>query len=157
LATDLPYLYVARQQAQTAADAGALAGGYGLLLGTDRAVADARAVARQTPIAGQSLTSGQIDVALLNSAGSPTPDQVPCTTHRDATGGNPVQLLLLPILQVFGLGRTTADVSATATVKLSNSCGSDCFKPWSIVDRWIDVNGNGKFDPGIDRYVPPGQ
>jgi hypothetical protein len=157
LTTDIPYLYVARQQAQTAADAGALAGANGLLLGTDQAVTDARAFARRTPIIGQSLSPGQVDVSLLSSAGSPTPDQVRCTTYRDATHGNPLPLFLLPILQMYGLGRTTADVSATATAQLSKSCGSDCFKPWSIADRWIDVNGNGKFDPGIDRYVPPGQ
>lgn len=154
LTTDIPYLYVARQQAQTAADAGALAGAYGLLLSTDQAVTDARAFARRTPIVGQSLSPGQVDVSLLSSDGSPSPDQVQCTTYRDATHGNPMPLFLLPILQLYGLGRTTADVSATATAKLSKSCGSLCFKPWSIADRWIDVNGNGKFDPGIDRYVP---
>ena len=155
LATDIPYLYVARQQAQTAADAGALAGAYGLLLGPDQAVTDARAFAARTRIIGQSLSPGQVDVALLNTGGSSTPDQVQCTTYRDVQHGNPIPLLLLSILQLYNLNRTTADVSATASAQILKSCGSLCFKPWSIVDRWVDVNNNGKFDPGIDLYVPP--
>ena len=156
LATDVPYLYAAKRQAQTAADAGALAGANGLFVGTAQAVADARAIARRTRIIGQALTDAQVQVDLVNSAGAGAPDQVRCTVFRDTTRGNPLQLFLLPMLQLYGLGRTTADVSATATARITNSCGSDCFKPWSIADRWIDMNGNGRFDLGVDRYVPPG-
>jgi len=38
-----------------------------------------------------------------------------------------------------------------------NSCNSNCFKPWSPPDKWIDNNGDGKFDAGVDTYIPPGQ
>jgi hypothetical protein len=71
-------------------------------------------------------------------------------------------LFLMPVLQLFGLGRATvgasgwdaANVSATATARLVNACSGDCFKPWSIADRWVDVNANGQFDAGIDQYDP---
>ncbi|MBI4611120.1 MAG: hypothetical protein HY726_19195 [Candidatus Rokubacteria bacterium] len=154
LATDLPYLYVARQQAQTAADAGALAGAYALFLSEAKAVADAKAFAGRTPIIGQLLTPEQVDVSLSSNGGS-TPDGVRCVTYRDVTHRNPMQLFMLPVLQLFGLGRTTADVAATATARLVNTCSSDCFKPWSPPDRWIDRDGNGEFDPAIDTYTPP--
>lgn len=168
-ATDIPYVYVARHQAQTAADAGALAGAYGLLVG--QADADAKAIARKTPIIGQLLASAQIDAFTCNSNGgtlgacaanSSNPDQVTTITHRDVAHGNPMPLFVLPILQVFGLGRAdanhsgwdAANVGANATARLVNTCSSDCFKPWSITDRWTDVNGNGKFDNGVDPYDP---
>lgn len=168
-ATDIPYVYVARHQAQTAADAGALAGAHGLFTGT--AAQDAQAFAGKTPIIGTLLTAPQIDAFACNSNGgaigecaanTATPDQVTCTTHRDVAHGNPMPLFVLPVLQVFGLGRATAsvsgwdaaNVSATATARLVNTCSSDCFKPWSIADRWVDVNHNGTFDAGIDQYDP---
>lgn len=163
LATDIPYLYVARQQLQTAADAGALAGAYGLVVSKKEAVTDAKVFAGQTPIIGQLLTAVQVDVFTCNSnngainecsANTAKPDQVTCVTHRDVAHANPMPLFLLRILQLFGLGRTTADVSATATARILNSCSSDCFKPWSIADRWVDVNANGQFDNGIDQYGP---
>ncbi len=170
-ATDIPYVYVARHQAQTAADAGALSGAYGLLSGPGQAVADAKAIAVRTPIIGSLLTPGQIDVFTCNSNGgamdrclanSANPDQVTCVTYRDVAHGNPMPLFVLPVLQLFGLGPATtgasgwdaANVSATATARISNSCSSDCFKPWSIADRWNDVNGNGQFDVGTDVYDP---
>lgn len=171
LATDIPYVYVARRQAQTAADGGALSGAYGLLSNT--AKADATAIAVQTPIIGQPLAPSQIDVFTCNSNGGtigecgadgPNPDQVTCVTHRDVAHGNPMPLFLLRVLQLplFGMGQATAtssgwdaaNVSATATARLLNTCGSDCFKPWSIADRWIDVNGDGDFDDGVDQYDP---
>lgn len=159
LATDIPYLYVAKQQAQTAADAGALAGAYGLLISQGQALTDAKAFAGRTPIIGQSLTPGQVDALLQASTGGPTPDQIQCVTHRDVAHGNPMPLFLLPILQLFGLERTTVDFSATATARLVNTCSSNCFKPWSVADRWIDMPGGktGQFDPGIDTYIPPTQ
>jgi hypothetical protein len=171
LATDIPYLFVARHQAQTAADAGALSGAYGLLSGPGQARADAKAIAVRTPIIGQFLTPGQVDAFTCNSNGGvidrclangANPDQVTCTTYRDVAHGNPMQLFVLPILQLFGLGRATAgasgwdaaNVSATATARLFNACSGDCFKPWSIADRWVDVNNNGTFDAGTDQYDP---
>jgi len=179
LATDIPYLYVARRQAQTAADAGALSGAYGLLSGPGQAVADATAIAVKTPIIGQFLTPGEVEVFTCDSNGgaidqclqtSANPDQVTCNTYRvrDVAHGNrPMPLFLMPILQLqlFGLGRATAtssgwdaaNVSATATARLSSSCGGECFKPWSIADRWHEKNGNGTFDPGVDLYIPDGQ
>lgn len=168
-ATDIPYVYVARHQAQTAADGGALSGAYGLLTGT--ANTDATAIAVQTPIIGQALAPNQIDVFTCNSNGgtidecsgdSANPDQVTCVTHRNVAHGNPMPLFLSPILQLFGLGRATttssgwdaANVSATATARVLNTCGGCGFPPWSIADRWVDQNGDGEFDPLVDLYDP---
>lgn len=169
LATDIPYLYVARQQAQTAADAGAIAGAYGLLV--NQAKTDAKALAKKTQIIGQFLTDPQIDAFTCNSNGgtigecaadSANPDQVTCVTHRDVAHSNPMPLFLMPVLSIFGLGPATADhsgsdaanVGAAATARRVNACSSDCFKPWSVTDKWVDTNGNGKFDNGVDLYDP---
>lgn len=183
LATDIPYLYVAKQQAQTAADAGAIAGAYGLLgLHPDsscetvlcQAGADARTVAAETPIIGESLTTPEIDVFACNNteaaAGGDCPatgagpyDRVTAVTYRDVGHENhPMPLFILPILQLFGLGPATADssgwnaanLSASATARIFTTCSGDCFKPWSITDRWVDVNHNEKFDPATDLYDP---
>lgn len=163
LATDIPYLYVAQHQAQTAADAGALAGAYTLFIwnNQDKAMADTKAFAGKTPIMGQFLTAAQVDAFAESSTGG-TIDQVRCVTHRDVARGNPMPLFMLPVLQLFGKGRATAassgwdaaNVSATATARVVNMCSSNCFKPWSLPDRWNDVNGNGTFDSGTDIYNP---
>lgn len=161
-ATDVPYLYVARQQAQTAADAGAIAAAYGLPNG-DSARGQAKTFAGRTPIIGTLLTAPQIDAFTCNSNGgaigecaanSANPDQATCITYRDVAHGNPMPLFLLPILRFFNPQTpTTADVSATATARLVNTCNSECFKPWSIPDNWVDANHNGDFDPG-ELYDP---
>ena len=169
-ATDVPYVYVARHQAQTAADAGAIAGAYELPNG-GQARSRAKNFAGLNPIIGQYLTPGQVAAFTCNSnngaigecqANTANPDQVTCVTYRDVAHGNPMPLFVLPVLQLFGLGRATAgasgwdaaNVSATATARLVNSCSGDCFKPWAIADRWNDVNGNGEFDVGTDVYDP---
>jgi hypothetical protein len=169
-ATDVPYVYVARQQAQTAADAGAIAGAYELP-GGDSARSRAKTFAGKTPIIGTLLTAPQIDAFTCNSNGgaigecaanSANPDQITCITYRDVAHGNAMPLFVLPILQFFGLGSATAtssgwdaaNVSATATARKVSTCSSECFKPWSITDKWTDVNGNGKFDNGVDLYGP---
>lgn len=171
LATDIPYLYVARRQAQTAADAGALAGAYGLLVSPAQARTDGKAFGGKTPIIGQLLTPVQVDAFACNSNGggipectadSADPDQVTVITHRDVARGNALPLFLLPVLRLFGLGQATAtssgwdkaNVSATATARISSTSGSKCAKPWSIADRWVDANGNRQFDNGVDQYDP---
>ncbi len=154
LATDIPYLYVARHQLQTAADSCALAAAYGLLVSTSQAVTDGKAFAARNLILGQSLAPAQVDVFVESSTGGGLPDRVRCITYRDLAHGNPMPLFLLPILQLFGQQRTTADVSATATYGISGAGNAGCVKPWSIADRWQDNNGNGQFDNGIDTYDP---
>lgn len=160
LATDIPYLYVARQQAQTAADAGAIAGAYSLLVAPipGKAKEHAQAFAEKNKIIRTELAPGQIDTFACNSYGgtirecpadSADPDQVTCVTHRDVARGNPMPLFLLRVLNL-----DTADVGATATARRVNACSSNCFKPWSIADRWVDTNGNGRFDLGVDQYDP---
>ncbi len=156
LATDIPYLYVARRQAQTAADAGALAGAWGLL--ENKADDRARAIVRQNQIIRQPLDDdAQVEVVIANP-------QVTCTVYRwtDTRGNHPMPLFLMPVLHIFGLDKATAtssgwdaaNISATATASLENACSSNCFKPWSITDKWVDTNGNGRFNPGIDLYDP---
>lgn len=176
LATDIPYLYVARQQAQTAADAGAIAGAYGLLNDQTTAEAYAQALSGQTPIIGDLLVPTQIEVFTCDSNGgtvpqctanSANPDQVTTVTHRDVAHNNPMPLFLLRILQlpIFGLGRANenasgwdaANVSATATARLQNTNSGRCFKPWSIADRWAELSNptNERFEKPPDFYIPP--
>src|SRR3990172_8348055 len=127
LATDIPYLYVARQQAQTAADAGALAGAYELPNG-GKARNLAKQFAGKTPIIGQLLTTAQVDAFTCDSNGgtvpecaasTANPDQVTCITYRDVAHGNPMPLFLMPILKLFGLGPATATSSGWDAANVS--------------------------------------
>lgn len=175
-ATDIPYLFVARQQAQTAADAGAIAGAYELLTDPDDPAGvstQAKSFASKTPIIGKTLLDGEIEVFTCNSNGgtipactgnTADPDQVTTVTYRwtEQHGNRPMPLFVLPVLQIFGLGEATANswgwnaanIKATATARILNTCSSDCFKPWSIPDKWAEnsVPPNTQFDPGIDTY-----
>ncbi len=175
-ATDIPYLFVARQQAQTAADAGAIAGAYELLTDPDDPAGvstQAKAFAAKTPIIGKTLLDGEIEVFTCSSNGgtipactanTADPDQVTTITYRwtQEHGDRPMPLFVLPVLQIFGLGQATAtswgwdaaNIKATATARILNTCSSDCFKPWSIPDKYTEnsVPPNGQFDPGVDIY-----
>jgi hypothetical protein len=146
LAIDLVSFYVGRNEAQRAADAGALAGasifvaqscttgtGGCVAGGAQEAPATQRAidVAAQNLVAGQAPSSSTVDV----SFSYPTPEdpQITVTVHRDSTKGN-----ALPTFFAKIFGFTTFNVSASATAEAFNSSGgsvpvgSSCLRPFLV-------------------------
>jgi Flp pilus assembly protein TadG len=147
LAIDVGMLMTARSQAQNSADAGALAGATALVYNdwddrsaTGPAVRNALAGSR-----GNKVMDGSVDiqVADVEFPNDPTgqPNRVKTTVYRDASRGNPVSTL---IAQYFGI--KTANVVATATAEASPADAMTCVLPFTIPDRWREVQ-TPAFDP----------
>ena len=139
LAIDVGMLMTARNQAQNAADAGALGGAVALLYDDyDDRTASGPAV--KSAIAGSTsnqVMSGVVSVTPddvefpLDPAGEP--NRVKVTVRRTASRGNPVSTL---IAQYFGVA--TADIGATATAEVSAANAMSCVKPFTIPDKWSE-------------------
>jgi hypothetical protein len=146
LAIDLVSFYVGRNEAQRAADAGALAGaqiftvqgctngtGGCVAGGAQEALARTQAVtmASQNPVFGQAPSSGTVTTTF--SYPTPMEPQITCTVHRDSASGNAIPTMFA---KVFGV--TTVDVSASATAEAFNpsgsnvSVGTSCLKPFLV-------------------------
>ena len=169
LAIDIGMFMVARSQAQTSADAGALAGAVSLLFDNwdDRsaggpAVQNAVVVARANAVIGQNVSVGPADVTF------PTEERIRVNVFRNAEHDNPLQTM---IGQYFGVA--TADMEATATAEVVVANAATCIKPWAVPDKWEEVTDppwhpdNSSFDlfygtgpnngdplPDPDVYVP---
>jgi len=137
LAIDVGMLMTARNQAQNAADAGALAGATALLYDNwnDRsaygpAVTSAIAAATNNKVMAGVVSVNPADVEFpLDPDGQPT--RVKVTVRRTASRGNPVSTL---IAKYFGTA--TADIGATATAEVSQANAMTCVKPFTVPDRW---------------------
>ncbi len=166
LAIDVGMLMTARSQAQNSADAGALAGATALLFDNfeDRtpsgpAVTSAIAAARANRVMRDAQGSGGIvsvtpdDVEFpLDPEGQPTRVQV--TVQRSAARGNPVSTL---IAQYFGV--STVGIGATATAEVSPANAMTCVKPFTIPDKWNEVQTppwteDDTYDAFNNRGVP---
>jgi len=150
LAVDVGMFMTARTQAQTAADAGALAGATALVQNsfTDRTAtgpvvqsAINSATANSVVGAAPSVLSG--DVTFPNDpAGQPT--RVHVNVFRTTARTNPVPTLMGT---VFGLN--TVNISAGATAEASPANAMTCVKPFMIPDKWREV-GTPPWDTGDD-------
>jgi Flp pilus assembly protein TadG len=147
LAIDVGMLMTARSQAQNSADAGALAGATALVYNDwdDRspsgpAVQNALAGSRGNKVMDATV---DIQVADVEFPNDPTgqPNRVKTTVYRDASRGNPVATL---VAQYFGI--KTANVIATATAEASPADAMTCVLPFTIPDRWTEVQ-TPVFDP----------
>ena len=163
LAIDVGMLMTARNQAQNAADAGALGGAAALFFDDfdDRssagpAVTGAIAAAKANlvmprPNKGGKSESGVVDITpadvvfLNDEMGEPTRVQV--TVRRNAQGGNAMATL---IAGFFGV--ETVGVSATATAEVSPSNGMTCVKPFTIPDKWREPDGSWTEDDEYDAF-----
>jgi hypothetical protein len=168
LAVDVGMMMVARTESQSAADAGALAGAVALAFddaenrtSTGPAVRNAIAAA----------TAG--DNSVMNAAASvipedvtfPTATQIRVRVQRSGVRGNPVSTFIAPM---FGID--TVDVGAVATAEASPANAMTCVKPFTIPDKWIEVqtppwdpddtfdmvDKKGKPLANPDIYIPPG-
>jgi Putative Flp pilus-assembly TadE/G-like len=143
---DYGVMWASRGHAQTAADAGALAGAISLAFdsGTDFAGAKlkARLVALQNGV-----WDAAPDVQLSDITFPPCPPGAPglpdtCVKvdvfRNQRAGGNPLPMF-------FGnlVGVTNQGVRATATAQIVAGDTVDCLKPWAVVDRWDEFAPGG--------------
>ena len=177
LAIDVGMLMTARNQAQNAADAGALAGATALFYDDfDNRAADGPAVTSALAGAKANLVmprysagreeSGVVDITaddvefLNDDMGQPT--RVKVTVFRNEARGNAMGTLIASIFKI-----DTAGVSATATAEVSPANGMTCVKPFTIPDKWREADGSWTEDdeyeafdnkgnplPNPDVYVP---
>ncbi len=140
LAIDVGMLVTARAQAQTAADAGALAGATALVFNsfTDHsasgpAVVGAINAATANKVAGRSPSVTSDDVVFPMNPATGQSDLVQVTVHRTAARGNPVATL---IATFFGVPQ--ADISATATATAAPANAQTCVLPFTIPDKWTE-------------------
>ena len=157
LAIDVGMLMTARNQAQNAADAGALAGATSLAFdswddrsATGPAVVHAIAASEANKVIGVTPSVIPTDVE-FPLAPDGQPSRVKVTVYRNTARGNAVSTL---IAKYFGIA--TADISATATAEASPANAMTCVKPFTIPDKWLEKNPTVKvFDPGdtFERWV----
>jgi hypothetical protein len=166
---DQGMLFVARGQAQTAADAGALAGANALLLdpvdstGAEQA---ARHFANVNGIWGQATDQAHIVVPTPPIA---CPDGIAACVRVDVMRGQPDRANqphanTFPMFFGYMAGLTDQGTRATATAQVGRGNAVQCIKPWIVVDKWQDNSvGQGvdpnawdqadSFDPGVDTYT----
>ena len=147
LAVDVGMLLNSRSEAQRAADSAALAGAGSLLVDEDNAVR-----ARNTAIQYGGLNTVQktavtvlpedvdVDLAL---------GRVTARVRRTGDRGNAVTTWFA---NVFGVSEV--DIAATATAQVQPAGRARCVKPFAIPDDFLDVDGDGEFDVGVDQYDP---
>jgi len=159
LAIDVGMLMTARNQAQNAADAGALAGATALAFDNwDDRTASGPAV--QNAIRGgtsnlvqraaPSVLAGDVDFPADPVSGEF--NRVRVKVWRSRSRGNPVSTL---IASYFGM--RNVDIGATATAEAAPANAMTCVKPFTIPDKWREVQ-TPAFDPSdtFSRYYETG-
>lgn len=176
---DYGVMWVARGQAQNAADAAALSGAIALAFDDpddfDAARAKAKAVALQNRVFGDS--PDVLDADITFPACPPGAPGLPDTCvkvdvfRNQRPGGKP-----LPTFFARLVGITEQGVQATATAQVLAGNSANCVKPWAVPDKWIErrptvtewtpdsefdrfvTNGNnaGTVLSPADEYIPVG-
>ena len=173
LAIDVGMLMTSRNQAQTSADAGALAGATALVFNdyndrstTGPAVTQARNAALANTVMGVNVSVNASDVTFPAHPTSGEFNRVKVDVFRTGARGNPVSTLIAWFFKI-----KTADIVATATAEASPANAMNCVKPFTIPDKWTekqtpgwDVNdtydaydNKGKPLAKPDIYIPAGQ
>lgn len=154
LAIDVGMLMTAKTQAQTAADASALAGATALAFNSASdytssgpAVQSAinAAIAAGNGVVGSPVSINASDVSFQPDPVTGTIDRVKVAVYRTAARSNPVPTL---IGSIFGI--RSVDIGATATAETIPANAENCIKPWAVPDKWIE-NTNPPWD-GTDTF-----
>ena len=161
IVVDYGILWAARSQAQTSADAGALAGAQAIGGGEPNAVSRATAsvVAREMSVWGETTAPGDVVVSNLPypcpaSAGGGTSGCIRVDVLRGAQDDAMVQHTnTLPVFFASMLGITSQAVRATATAQAAQGNSVNCIKPWAVADKWIDSSGPTSWDQ-MDTWDP---
>jgi hypothetical protein len=169
LALDVGNLMVARTQAQSSADSGALAGAVALVFDdfNDRT---ANGPAVQNAIVASTATPNRVVNRVVSVTPGdvtfPAPDRIRVTVRRTASRGNPVFTFLGQMV-----GINSVDVGAVATAQAAPANAETCVKPFMIPDKWIEkqtppwdpsdtfdlYDKKGKLLANPDIYIPADQ
>src|SRR5215510_4802484 len=152
LAIDVGMFMTARTQAQTSADAGALAGVTALVFNNwnDRspsgpAVQSALSAGQQNAVMGGVVSLQTSDVTFPNDSFGQA-NEVKVDVFRTAARNNPVRTLLGSLL-----GVSNVDIYASATAQAAPAGGMTCVKPFIIPDKWTE-NTSPPFDMNTSTY-----
>lgn len=172
LAVDYGVLWASRNQAQNAADAGALAGALSLAYDAPDDFARARAVAaaaaQRNTVWGEAPTvDPNLDVAFPECPpGAPgLPDTcVRVDAYRGAPDrGGAQRSTPLPTFFAQLVGVDDQGVRATATAQVLTGNATDCLKPWAVADKWQENWADGgpatepwSVDSVFDKYRKQG-
>lgn len=152
---DYGMVWVARNQAQNAADAGALAGAVALAFDEPTDTPAVNGVAWSAAMAGAQANNvwGAAATPVVNVGSAACPPGVSgrCArvdVHRNGTNGSAA----LP--SIFGplLGITQQGVRATATARVAYGNATNCMRPFAVADRWEHiVNPVDRFDRWVSQ------
>jgi hypothetical protein len=170
LAIDVGLFMTARSQAQSAADAAALAGATAFVYDSfnDRsvggpAVQSAINTGKRNKVVGGDVSLEPGDVTFpLGPAGQN--DRVQVWVYRTKARGTHIPTLIGPI---FGI--SDFDIMATATAEAAPANAMKCVKPFTIPDKWIEnhtppwtinstfdrYDNKGQIIANPDVYIPP--
>lgn len=141
LAVDLGMLHTARAEAQRAADSGAMAGAarYTATHG-DKEAARQEAIrfAEMHRVRGRAVNLSDADVDVVEGQG-----KVRVRVALD------VETIFARIL---GVERVRVDADGAAEARPAG--GATCPLPIAVVDRWNDLDADGRWDPNEETYVP---
>jgi hypothetical protein len=162
IAFDMGVMMVARGQAQTAADAAALAAAQTMAFET-KVLADIQAVGQaaglENKVWGTDASIELTDITFPNCpptlTWSVTEQCVQARAYRTVARGNAVPTYLA---NTFGLA--SQGVQATATARAVAANATNCLKPWAVADKWLESTGpwaqTSTYDAASgDSYVPP--
>jgi Flp pilus assembly protein TadG len=147
LAVDVGMLLNSRSEAQRAADSAALAGAGSLLVDdddADRARTTAIQYGGLNTVRKTVVTVLPEDVDVDLALG-----QVTARVRRTEDRGSAVTTWFA---NVFGVSEV--DIAATATAQVRPAGRATCVKPFAVPDQFLDIDGDGEFDEGIDQYDP---
>jgi hypothetical protein len=159
LAIDVGMFMTARSQAQTAADAAALAGAVALATDdfTNRstsgpAVQSALAAARANTVMRRPVDVGASDVTFPTSPAGVN-NRVHVEVRRTTASGTCVGCSgAVPTLLGGIFGVTSVDINASATAEAAPTGSVQCAKPFIIPDRWIEQTGNANWFDYVDSH-----
>jgi Flp pilus assembly protein TadG len=166
LAIDYGAFWVARGQAQNAADAAALAGAISLAYDDPNDIPRAQNAAVLTGAQNLVLGSAPSIVAATDvtvipcpPGGTGLPDQcVRANVYRSTSRSN-----ALPTFFAQVMGISSQDVRATATAQIYTGNAVDCLKPWAVADKWAEHWENGApstapwtVNSTFDKYMKQG-
>jgi hypothetical protein len=165
IVVDLGFMMAGRAQAQTAADAAALAAAHSMAFDNTQNVAHfqevGQAVGQTNAVLGQPPDIQLADITFPNPC-PPTPGLPPNDTcvqaraFRTGSRGN-----ALPTFFASMVGVMSQDAQATATARAIAANATNCLKPWAVADKWLDTQAGGWDQTALydtaagDNYTPP--
>ncbi len=147
LAVDVGMLLNSRSEAQRAADSAALAGAGSLLIDEDN-----EPRARNTAIQYGGLNTVRKDAVTVLPEDVDVDLALARVTARVRRTEDRGSAVATWFANVFGVSEV--DIAATATAQVQPAGRATCVKPFAIPDQFLDFDGDGEFDQGIDQYDP---